>query len=64
VRRELLRPGPRPGSVLGDLALTPAGDVADQRLAAYRREGSELDFEGLRAPRPPELPPAPGDPGS
>jgi branched-chain amino acid transport system substrate-binding protein len=64
VRRELLRPGPRGGSVLGDLALTGAGDVVDQRVSAYRRDGAQLAFEGLRTPRPPALAPAPGDPGS
>ena len=64
VVREALRAGPRSGSVLGELTITGTGDVADQRIAAYRREGNHLVFEGLREPRPPELPPAPGDPGS
>jgi hypothetical protein len=64
VARELLRPGPRPGSVLGALALTDTGDVADQRVASYRRDGGNLRYLGLRAVRPPKLPPAPGDPGS
>ncbi len=64
VTRLVLAPGPRPKSVLGELALTRAGDVADQRVAAYRRDGAHLVFEGLRSPRPPGLPPAPGDPGS
>ena len=64
VRDQLLRAGPRGASVLGNLALTPTGDVADQRVAAYRREGTRLVFEGLRTPRPPALPPAPSDPSS
>jgi hypothetical protein len=33
-------------------------------VAAYRREGTRLVLEGLRTPRPPKLPAAPGDPGS
>jgi len=64
VMREALRPGPRTGSVLGDLAITDTGDVADQRVAAYRREGNHAVYEGLRTPRPPALPAAPGDPSS
>ena len=64
VTRELLRPGPRANSLLGDLALTATGDVADQRVAAYVRQNDHLRYEGLRAVRPPKLPPAPGDPGS
>lgn len=64
VGRELLRPGPRAGSVLGDLALTRTGDVAEQGLASYRRDGGSLVYAGLRVPRPPALPPAPGDSGS
>jgi branched-chain amino acid transport system substrate-binding protein len=64
VARELLRPGPRPQSVLGELAITDTGDVADQRVAAYRRQGDHLLYEGLRTTRPPKLPPAPDDPGS
>jgi hypothetical protein len=50
--------------LLGDLALTATGDVADQRVAAYVRQNDRLEYEGLRAVRPPKLPPAPGDPGS
>lgn len=64
VRAELLRAGPRARSILGSLELTRSGDVADQRLAAYRRDGAKLVFAGLRTPRPPALPPAPADPGS
>jgi branched-chain amino acid transport system substrate-binding protein len=64
VARELLRPGPRAHSLLGALAITNSGDVADQRVAAYRREGEHLTYLGLREVRPPELPRAPGDPGS
>jgi branched-chain amino acid transport system substrate-binding protein len=64
VAREVLRPGPRAHSVLGDLAITDTGDVADQRVVMYRREGNHLVNEGLRTPHPPELPPAPGDPAS
>jgi branched-chain amino acid transport system substrate-binding protein len=64
VTRELLRPGPRAHSLLGELALTDTGDVADQRVAAYRRQGDHLLYQGQRDVRPPALPPAPGDPGS
>jgi len=64
VGAELLKPGPRARSVLGDLTLTNTGDVADQRVAAYSRQGDHLMYEGLRDVRPPALPPAPGDPGS
>jgi branched-chain amino acid transport system substrate-binding protein len=64
VRREALRTGSRPGSVLGDLSLTGTGDVADQRVMTYRRTGGRLTAEGLRTPRPPALPPQPGDPSS
>ena len=64
VTRELLRPGPRPHSLFGELAITDTGDIADQRVAAYRRQGDHLLYQGLRDVRPPALPPAPGDPGS
>ena len=64
VAREALRPGPRRGSVLGELTLTRSGDREDQRVTAYRRAGDHLIVEGLRSPRPPALPPAPGDPSS
>jgi branched-chain amino acid transport system substrate-binding protein len=64
VTRELLRAGPRPHSALGTLAITDTGDVADQRVAAYRRQGDHVLYQGLRDVRPPALPPAPGDPGS
>jgi branched-chain amino acid transport system substrate-binding protein len=64
VAAQLLKPGPRAHSVLGDLTFTNAGDVADQRVAAYTRQGDHLMYEGLRDVRPPALPPAPGDPGS
>ena len=64
VVREALRAGPRSGSVLGDLRITGTGDVADQRVQAYRRSGDHLVAEGLRTPRPPALPPQPGDPAS
>jgi branched-chain amino acid transport system substrate-binding protein len=64
VTREALRAGARPNSVIGDLSLTRTGDVADQRVAAYRRDGNHLVYEGLRLPDPPALPPAPGEPTS
>jgi hypothetical protein len=64
VTRELLRAGPRPHSLLDELTITDTGDVADQRVAAYRRQGDHLLYQGLREVRPPALPPAPGDPGS
>ena len=64
VTRELLRRGPRPHSLLGELTITDTGDVTDQRVAAYRRQGDHLLYQGLRDVRPPALPPAPGDPGS
>ena len=64
VAREALRPGPRENSVLGDLALTRAGDIEDQSVTVYRRDGDRLTVEGVRDPRPPALPPAPGDPSS
>jgi branched-chain amino acid transport system substrate-binding protein len=54
VVREALRPGPRDGA-LGRIVVTRTGDVADQRVAAYRREGPALTFDGLRTGRPPEL---------
>jgi ABC-type branched-subunit amino acid transport system substrate-binding protein len=52
VVREALRPGPRNG-VLGRIAITRAGDLADQRVAAYTREGDAVRYEGLRTARPP-----------
>jgi branched-chain amino acid transport system substrate-binding protein len=64
VLREALRAGPRRDSVLGDLSITGTGDIADQRVQAYRRSGDHLVDEGLRTPRPPALPPQPGDPAS
>jgi branched-chain amino acid transport system substrate-binding protein len=64
VVREALRPGPRLGSVLGSLSLTPEGDVADQRVAVYRRSGAAAVYDGLRTPDVPALPAAPGDAGS
>jgi hypothetical protein len=64
VARELLRPGPRAASVIEGLTITRTGDVTDQRVAAYRRQWGHLVYEGLRTPRPPALPPAPGDPSS
>ena len=64
VAREALRAGPRPDSVLGDLEITRSGDVADQRVAAYRGTGDGMTAEGRRTPRPPALPPQPGDPSS
>jgi branched-chain amino acid transport system substrate-binding protein len=57
VVREALRPGPRNG-VLGRVEITRSGDVADQRVAAYTRDGAGLTYEGLRTVRPP-APPAP-----
>ena len=57
VAREALRPGPRNG-VLGRIEITRSGDLADQRVAAYTRDGADLTYEGLRTARPP-APPAP-----
>jgi branched-chain amino acid transport system substrate-binding protein len=54
VVREALRPGPRAGA-LGPIVLTRGGDVEDQRVATYRRDDTELIFEGLRTARPPAL---------
>jgi branched-chain amino acid transport system substrate-binding protein len=54
VVREALRPGPRSGA-LGRIDLTRTGDLADQRVALYRRDPTGLTFEGLRASAPPAL---------
>jgi branched-chain amino acid transport system substrate-binding protein len=54
VARDALRPGPRTGA-LGRIELTRTGDLADQRVALYRRDGADLTFEGLRASNPPAL---------
>jgi branched-chain amino acid transport system substrate-binding protein len=52
---EALRPGLRDGA-LGPVELTDTGDVGDQRLAQYRRDGDVLSFDGLRTAQPPEPP--------
>ncbi|MEA2443524.1 MAG: branched-chain amino acid transport system substrate-binding protein [Thermoleophilales bacterium] len=54
VVREALRPGPQLGA-LGRIDLTRSGDLADQRVALYRRDATGLTFEGLRASVPPAL---------
>jgi ABC-type branched-subunit amino acid transport system substrate-binding protein len=59
VAREALRAGTRDGA-LGVIGFTSSGDVADQRLAAYRRDGSRLTFEAMRMGDVP--PPAPATP--
>jgi branched-chain amino acid transport system substrate-binding protein len=54
VVRDALRPGSRTGA-LGRIELTRTGDLGDQRVALYRRDGAVLTFEGLRASNPPAL---------
>lgn len=44
---------------LGSLALTPEGDVGDQRIATYERTPRSFEFRGLRDPQLP--PPATTD---
>ena len=37
-------------SILGEFAVTGSGDPSTQRFGSYRREGSQLVFEGIRTP--------------